>query len=166
MCRDGRMRYLPARFTLAECRESFLSKVAVESDGCWIWQGARHGNGYGAFRIERRQYGAHQASWILFKGPIPRGQIVCHSCDTPLCVNPDHLFIGTHLDNVRDMFEKGRENKAKGSACASILTEELVLELREIHRKTGQTFASIGRKYGLNPATVRAAIRGVNWKHC
>jgi hypothetical protein len=166
LCKDGRLRYLPAEFTDQERKDSFLSKVAIEANGCWLWQGARHGNGYGGFKIRGRQYGAHQAAWILFKGEIPEGKLVCHHCDTPLCVNPNHLFIGTPLDNVRDMFAKGRANKAKGSGCACILSEDMVIEMRKLHKSTGQSIASIARLYGVKAGTVQAAIRRVNWRHC
>jgi hypothetical protein len=82
--------------------------MPVPECGCWIWLGAA--NRYGMVRGDR----AHRVSWKTFRGPIPHGLHVLHKCDTPLCVNPDHLFLGTHLDNMKDKEEKGRGNQPSG----------------------------------------------------
>jgi hypothetical protein len=93
--------------------ERFFSKVNRTPDGgCWLWNGAVQHNGYGYLhvggRFERRPVRAHRFSWELHRGPIPEGMHVCHSCDTPACVNPDHLFLGSRSDNMRDCASKGR----------------------------------------------------------
>lgn len=83
--------------------------IPVPGPGCWIWIGRTSTNGYGRIGIGRnKQYAAHRVSWEHYRGPIPAGMIVCHKCDTPLCINPNHLFIGTHADNARDRDRKGR----------------------------------------------------------
>ena len=79
-----------------------------KSSGCWIWTSAKSGNGYGAITLRRKSMAAHRVSFIIHKGEIPDGLIVMHSCDVPLCVNPDHLSLGTHRDNAADMVAKGR----------------------------------------------------------
>lgn len=86
----------------------FWPKVA-RGDGCWLWDGPMHGKtGYGQFNCDGSRCFAHRAAWILTHGPIPPGMFICHRCDTPRCVRPDHLFLGTQSDNMRDMHSKGR----------------------------------------------------------
>lgn len=88
--------------------DRFWEKVDRSGD-CWTWiPTARSGFGYGKFAINRTMINAHRASWILNFGEIPDGRFVLHKCDNPPCVRPDHLFLGTHTDNMRDMLSKGR----------------------------------------------------------
>lgn len=90
-------------------RLKFESRVKVDNKtGCWIWKG-KTTNGYGTFQNIQ----AHRASWMLYRGVIPKGRNVCHNCpegDNPICVNPDHLFTGTQKDNIQDCLRKGRFN--------------------------------------------------------
>lgn len=86
----------------------FMNKVE-KTDSCWIWKAARvMGQGYGMIKVGTKTYRAHRLSYELFKGEIPSGMYICHTCDNPPCVNPDHLFLGTASDNNRDKMEKGR----------------------------------------------------------
>ena len=78
----------------------------VPFSGCWIWTGSA--DVYGTVTVNKRTMGAHRASWLAFHGEIPKGIHVCHHCDTPLCINPTHLFLGTPSDNIADMDAKGR----------------------------------------------------------
>lgn len=88
--------------------DRFLLKVR-KTDDCWFWIGARASfDGYGSIRFQGKNMSAHRASYMLYKGPIPPGMYVCHTCDTPPCVRPEHLFLGTHTDNMRDKMAKGR----------------------------------------------------------
>lgn len=76
--------------------------------GCWLWTGSKNGRGYGSIYLDGKRVGAHVASWILFKGPIPDGMNVCHHCDNPPCINPHHEFLGSQSDNLKDAVKKGR----------------------------------------------------------
>ena len=94
-------------------------------DGCWEWQGSRKGGAdhrrrhkaYPRIRLTSGWARAHRVSYELFRGPIPEGHVVCHRCDNPGCVNPDHLFTGTQSDNLRDMREKGRGHWQRSPAA-------------------------------------------------
>lgn len=93
--------------------DRFDASVTPEPNtGCWLWVGTIGRNGYGRIRRDGVRLWAHRFSYERFKGPIPSGTEICHTCDTPLCVNPDHLFAGTHTENMRDSVRKGRNNTA------------------------------------------------------
>lgn len=107
----------------------FWSKVNKNGpNGCWLWMACRN-RGYGVMSVNKKATTTHRYSWELHNGPIPDGLHVCHHCDNPRCVNPDHLFLGTHQDNMQDMINKGRMSKGetKGS---SKLTEPQVHVIR------------------------------------
>lgn len=90
----------------------FWKNVKI-TDSCWEWQRGTNSKGYGAVKIQNKTYSAHRVSWTLFNGDIPEGMFVCHHCDNPKCVNPEHLFIGTQKDNMQDKCKKGRHHKQK-----------------------------------------------------
>lgn len=91
----------------ARTADSFWSLVDKTGD-CWTWLGAKTDRGYGVIAVGRKQHRAHRLAWELTNGAIPDGMFVCHHCDNPSCVRPDHLFIGAPLDNTLDMVAKGR----------------------------------------------------------
>lgn len=94
---------------LRERFEKFV--IPVPECGCHIWTGNQVGFGYGVIKINKKRFMAHRIAWELYKSPIPKGMQVLHHCDTPLCVNTHHLFIGTQLDNMKDRNKKGRANR-------------------------------------------------------
>ena len=100
--------------------ERFWSKVAKTDDGCWLWTAGGTKAGYGLFHPSTVKVYAHRYSYVLANGPIPEGMVVRHDCDTPRCVNPAHLRLGTNADNVRDRVQRGRTTRKgapSGSTC-------------------------------------------------
>ena len=86
-----------------------FSNIEIADNNCWIWQNSLR-NGYGVISINRKNESCHKVSYNIFKGEINNGLFVCHTCDNPKCINPDHLFLGTHSDNMIDAYQKGRIN--------------------------------------------------------
>lgn len=143
----------------------FWSKVdkAAGPDGCWLWTGLLARGGYGRFNIEGRYVRAHRLAFHLATGVDPGDLYVCHHCDTPLCVNPAHLFLGTHADNMADMRTK-RRNPAGADHHTTTVTDVDVVEIRQ-RRAEGQTLKSIGNDYGLSEATVSRIANRISWSH-
>lgn len=138
--------------------ERFFEKV-VKSDNpnsCWLWTGFKNSKGYGTFRLKSKIDLAHRYSYKLHKGEIPDGMCVCHTCDNPECCNPNHLWLGTIADNMRD-----RDVKGRGSAK---LTESDVLKIRELVAQ-GNMQKNIAKDYGIVPSTVHQIISGKTWSH-
>jgi len=140
----------------------------TKSDGCWHWTGAKTGRGYGSMRVGHKSTGAHRISYELFKGPI--GDLhVCHTCDNPLCVNPDHLWLGTNADNVADREAKGRMKSPvigkKGSTNPfSKLTEAEIPKIRKL-RNDGMTAKVIAAEFGVSESAIDNVIYGNAWTH-
>src|SRR5438309_473232 len=140
----GAVRGQPLRYIVGHNRRGkktdpitrFWSKVQ-KTDTCWLWLGAPHHGGYGRIHDGKKVVEAHRFSYEFFKGPIPEGMFVCHSCDVPACVNPNHLWVGTCFDNVQDCINKGRTNKARGEAGTrrAKLTENEVRQIRLLFKQ-------------------------------
>lgn len=90
-------------------QERIEKRLVIDTSGCWIWMGGTS-HGYGHIKINGKTKKVHRVMWELTNGPIPEGIFVLHTCDIPECANPDHLFLGTHTDNMRDMIKKGRKS--------------------------------------------------------
>ncbi len=145
----------------------FLKKID-RSGTCWEWQGCKTPDGYGRINIGGRVALAHRFMWEQTNGKIPTSLCVRHACDNPSCVNPKHLLVGTHADNMKDMSDRGRHVSPKGEANGSSkLTEQQVVEIRRRHkpysRKNGGS--SLGREFGVSDALIGLIAKGKAWKH-
>lgn len=139
--------------------------IPEPNSGCWLWlansQSDRaSGPGYGMIRIKGKPKLAHRHFYELYKGPIPSGKFVMHTCDNPACVNPEHLFVGTAQDNMDDMTKKGRRNPPHGVRNSHAkLTPEIVLEIFS----DGRGVTNIARSFGITPGTVCNIKSGISW---
>lgn len=172
---DGRLpgkenRKMPAKLTDEEREVYFWSKhVRDEATGCLNWQGRKHADGYGEFDIpfrrgRNRAELAHRLSWMYTFGSIPDGLHVLHRCDNPSCGEPTHLFLGTHLDNMRDMVSKGRKPSRRGerNGRAKLTQTDVDFIRASFTGKRGEK-ASLGRKYGVSTTTISGILSGKLW---
>ena len=132
----------------------FWGKMCPEPNtGCWLWTASFRTTGYGQINLRHRNVGAHRLAYELHHGPIPDGLCVLHRCDTPACCNPTHLFLGTRVDNNRDMASKGRSLHGEAHPHVS-MTDAEIARLRadhaagvgpaELTRRTGLTRSRVG----------------------
>ena len=145
----------------------FWPKVEIGAVGkCWEWMAAKQHDGYGVLGNEvGSQTGAHRIAWQLCRGSISLGMCVCHHCDNPGCVNPSHLFLGTHADNMHDMFAKGRRIAAHGEQAGSAkLTAEQVRAIRREYASGIVTQAALGKRYGVSQPSISLIISKKHWR--
>lgn len=145
--------------------ERFWSKID-KSGECWIWTAGRETNGYGRFDAPGLPRRAHRTAWVLTYGDIPDGLHCLHHCDTPLCCNVSHLFLGTPADNVQDMINKGRKNPAIGERSGnSKLTEAEVKEIRELYFTKQCGVVELAKRFGVSRVTIRQIYTRKVWDH-
>lgn len=162
--RVGADRRNRGRLSTAEDHSEFDRRTAQRDSGCWEWIGPTRFDGYGIWRSE----GAHRVAYARANGPIPDGLLVCHSCDNPLCVNPAHLWLGTHADNTADMMNKNRHGlwswggrrMGEGNPRAK-LNWAKVREIRALQGKISEE--GLGRRFAVSRSTVKRVQAGTSW---
>lgn len=140
--------------------------IPEPNSGCWLWHGTVDtSRGYGVIIVKQRRVRAHRFSYEAFKGSIPPGMCVCHACDNPPCVNPDHLFLGTNADNVADRCRKGRSVTRRGSQRPDAKVNEAdVTEMRRL-RKLGFRNIDIASHFGISTTQASLICNGLRWRH-
>jgi hypothetical protein len=142
--------------------ELFAGRVDMTGD-CWVW--TKHkAAGYGRFGAEGKEHYAHRASYEIHNGPIPEGMQVCHTCDNPACVKPEHLFLGTARDNMRDKTKKGRNGvPGGGDSNLAKLTWEEASMMRKLSRR-GESTKGLARQFKVAERTARDIIAGKTYR--
>jgi hypothetical protein len=153
-------RHTGNQYTSLPMPERFWSRVCLDSSGCWIWTGYTDSWGYGSFSFHGTMVRAHRKAYELVNGHIPQGQWVLHTCDTPACVNPAHLYCGTHRDNVRDGKKRGRYSRGSKHYKAKLSEAEVVYIYcsKESNRE-------LGRRFGINNSNISRIRSRKNWAH-
>lgn len=152
--------------SVEELRARFKTKFDIRGE-CWIWRPGK--NRYGTYHVGthfggRRLKPAHQASYLLHVGPT-NGLHVLHKCDNNRCVNPKHLYLGTHQDNMKDRKDRGRSYRASGEKNTSAkLSAGQVLAMRALNA-SGVSYSEIGRRFGISKTAARRNCNGQNWGH-
>ncbi len=140
-----------------------------DGNACWVWIGVRNSIGYGCVSSGHdKTTPAHRFAWELVNGPIPAGMYICHRCDNPPCVRPDHLFLGTHLDNMADMVAKGRGKNPRflgEEHPRAKLTEDDVRAIWARHRAGLESNRKLAKEYMVGRAAIDKIIRRENWAH-
>ena len=166
-------------------RDKFFSSFDINDNGCWIWHGGITGKGYGYIYNGKSRIPSHRLAYELFIGKIPDGLMICHKCDVPACVNPEHLFSGTNKDNIMDCSKKGRhgmhthpekrscgprngmikhpESRLYGekSSSARLITAD-VIAIRKMYA-AGESRTSIAEKFGMSYYTIWEITTGRTW---
>ena len=153
----------------------FLANIEKEDAGCWIWTGSKTPSGYGRIFVKGVTWRAHRLAYKLFNGPLHDELCVCHKCDNPLCVNPGHLWLGTHAENIQDRHVKGRTAVGRAISNTNKLSEKEVLAMRSLWEKKGArlkpgarggfNYSELGRRFGVSSTMARNIILRKSWKH-
>lgn len=144
-------------------QERLTAFVRVDPDGCWKFNGAILRNGYGLISDGNgNEIMAHRAAWTMFRGPIPDGLLVCHTCDHRYCINPDHLFLGTQKDNMRDMRSKheGTSQRGQNNRNAKLTPEQV----NSIRQRKGERQRALASEFGCSSANICNILHGKTWK--
>lgn len=136
--------------------------MRLTESGCWIWMLKITKTGYGFISIDGRCVLVHRAAYRAWIGEIPSGLLVCHRCDVRYCANPDHLFLGTHMDNLEDMHRKGRNADLRGSNNGgATFTDAEIIDIRT----SPETTAQVATRYSRSFQTIWAIRKNKSWRH-
>lgn len=144
-----------------EYKQWFLSKV-VKTDSCWLWNQSLDRDGYGSVNIENIRLKAHRAAYFLFVGDFEDDKFVCHTCDNPRCVNPDHLFLGTHLDNERDKDLKGRRPITSNGKVTALKDADVITIREQFELLSGtnlQRYHYLAEKFQCNVRIIERIVK-------
>lgn len=154
---------MPVRFwTPAE----FFASLSRQPSGCWLWTGTCVRDGYGRLHHAGREMRAHRIAYEFARGAIPNGMLVCHRCDVPACANPDHLFLGTNAENMRDCVAKSRPARGERVATNKLTADQV----REIRAACGSVperglRLRLARHYGVSWTQIDWIAKRRTWKH-
>lgn len=137
--------------------------LVKEQDSCWIWKRPPAKHGYGQIVVKGIYYLAHRLSYLLHKGPLEKGKLVCHTCDVKVCVNPDHLYLGTISDNANDAYKRGQRIRRQGELATNVakLTAENVKFIRESLERT----CDLAKQFNVHQTTISKIKTKASWKH-
>lgn len=145
---------------LKERFEKYVNKTLP----CWIWEGSKDSHGYGHIKDNKKLKISSRVSWELYRGKIPKNMFVCHTCDNPSCVNPEHLWIGSHTDNMRDSFSKNRMTRHRGEDnCRSKITMKIANKIRKLYSDKNITQRQIANMFKISNQLVSLIIRNESW---
>lgn len=145
--------------------ERLLARTTADAGGCRLWTGYRNDKGYGVANRFGRAMLAHRLVWIYTHGAIPTDLCVCHHCDTPACINPKHLFLATHQQNIADCVRKGRTADRRGEKHPKAkLTAAKVRRIRELYAR-GVSGAIIAKRFGLERTVPHHIFARKSWRH-
>lgn len=155
----------------SQVARDFNTRYTITESGCWEWNDSTDSGGYGHLQVNKKYWKAHRYSYFLINGEFDWTLLVCHTCDNPPCVNPDHLFLGTHLDNNLDCVRKGRHRSTYPIRSnigeinnRSKLKEYDVIEIRK-RASSGEKLVSIAKDYSVTPETIGDVCRRKTWVH-
>lgn len=160
-------KHKPINFTDARlAKKLFRGLRRPYGSQCLEWQGLKTASNYGILHYSKAHFVTHRVAYAIHNQEDPGDLFVCHHCDNPPCCNPDHLFLGTSADNVRDMVNKGRAARQQGEAHGRArLTEQDIKKIRSEYKDPKLTAKKIASKYGINHWYVYDIVRGKRWHH-
>lgn len=159
----AKVKYPRGKYPRPSLQERFYNKVK-KTQSCWLWVGTKNGRGYGVIGDGGKLLLAHRVSYRLFNGDLLIGLCVLHKCDNTSCVNPDHLWLGSQRENMRDKCLKGRACGSKGVRNGRAkLNENLVKEIRRLYKTQEFSHTGLAEVFNVSKATIYYITNNINW---